>query len=978
MITPRRTRLLRVPDLTDFRRTICALCSGTSLGAADARAVVVPTRAAAAQLGRTMVDLNGTKAPDGPLLLTRDQLYDELHARLASPPRRLTPLERDTIAQAAAHAVARVGAPLPFQIRPGLVAEMVRFYDQLRRQSQRVERFEELIFEALGGPDREDRGVERLLAQTRFLAGAFRAYERRILECGACDEHLLRERLIDEAARSPLRHVIVTVPDWIADPAGLFLADFDLLTRLPGLEALDIVCPESVLRSGFHERVHSWLPGIEEDTTGTSRRLPFGPRLVCPTPGPASADLWFTYRDREEELIAIARRLKSEGHTPADLGRTAVVFKRPLPYLYLAPDTFGAAGIAYEVSDALPLAAEPTVAAVDVILDAVETRFSRNALIALLRSPHLRFADEGVPVTPEAIGALDRTLSNLRYLGDIARLESLASSWLEEGTCEAAEPALRAALAAARGLVGFLEPAPAAGHIERLAAFIEGHFRPLDNASPFAAREHRARVTIMQLLRDLSAAHLAHHNPTWTIDDLVAAVRRWVGEETFLVETGSRGVRLVDDQAARYGEYDDITIVGLVESEWPEQPRRNVFYPSGLLKALGWPSEKDRRAAADARFVDLHTSAAQTVVLSTFTLDDDAPATRSLQLDDVARAGLSTVTFEAGHELPAFPDEALLHEPPQLECVGQEARPWAEMRACRSSADHPEFHGRVGSQASRSWSVSALETYLACPFKFFAQHALRLEEEPEDEEVMDPRRRGRLVHEVFEEFFRSWQAAGNGQISAANLEAARRMLVEVVDRSLARLPESEAGLERTRLLGSSAAAGLGEAVFRMEAERPVPVVERLLEHPLRGRFVMSTVSGPRVVELRGKADRLDLLADGTFRLIDYKLGWPPDKSRALQLPIYGLCAEQRLAEDRSRRWTLGEAVYIAFGGPRRVVPLFTSTASRDEVLGSAQQRLVDTLDAIERGEFPPSPDDVYRCDTCSFASVCRKDYVGDV
>jgi RecB family exonuclease len=231
---------------------------------------------------------------------------------------------------------------------------------------------------------------------------------------------------------------------------------------------------------------------------------------------------------------------------------------------------------------------------------------------------------------------------------------------------------------------------------------------------------------------------------------------------------------------------------------------------------------------------------------------------------------------------------------------------------------------------------------------------------------------------VFEEFFRSWQAAGNGQISVANLEAARRMLVEVVDRSLARLPESEAGLERTRLLGSSAAAGLGEAVFRMEAERAVPVVERLLEHPLRGRFVMSTGSGPRVVDLRGKADRLDLLADGTFRLIDYKLGWPPDRNRALQLPIYGLCAEQRLAEDRSRRWTLGEAVYIAFGGPRRVVPLFTSTASRDEVLGSAQQRLVDTLDAIERGEFPPSPDDVYRCDTCSFASVCRKDYVGDV
>jgi CRISPR/Cas system-associated exonuclease Cas4 (RecB family) len=61
-----------------------------------------------------------------------------------------------------------------------------------------------------------------------------------------------------------------------------------------------------------------------------------------------------------------------------------------------------------------------------------------------------------------------------------------------------------------------------------------------------------------------------------------------------------------------------------------------------------------------------------------------------------------------------------------------------------------------------------------------------------------------------------------------------------------------------------------------------------------------------------------------------------------------------------------------------VVPLFGSDVDRAKVLADAQQRLVDALDAIGRGEFPPTPDDVWRCDTCSFAAVCRKDYVGDV
>ena len=35
---------------------------------------------------------------------------------------------------------------------------------------------------------------------------------------------------------------------------------------------------------------------------------------------------------------------------------------------------------------------------------------------------------------------------------------------------------------------------------------------------------------------------------------------------------------------------------------------------------------------------------------------------------------------------------------------------------------------------TRVWSVSALETYVGCPFRFFAQHVLKLEEEPDDEE----------------------------------------------------------------------------------------------------------------------------------------------------------------------------------------------------------------------------------------------------
>ena len=979
MITSRRTRLIRVHDLHAFRRILSVLWEARASADREPPLVVVPTQGAARQLRQTFERAGSSLPEEAPAnLVTRDQLYERLHSRLPRPPRRLTLFEREAMAQAAA-VEASTGpglssstaepqaepsftgdaTTLPFQLRPGLVAEILRFYDLVRRQSQHVGRFRELIEEAVGAETPADVGAERILQQTRFIARMFRAYERRVFEAHACDEHALRDLLIAEPLDPPVKYIIVTIQDWIADPDGLFPADFDLLARLPGVEAIDIVCTEALLGSGFHERLHNRWPGLEEanGTDIAGSLAPVRPVLLTP-PGGGPDQPWFTLRDREEELLSVVGQVQADSSLVLD--RQAVVYKRPLPYLYLACETFGAAAIPYQTSDALPLAAEPTAAAVDLLLDLVETSFSRDSIVALLRSPHYWFESKAGALTREQVSALDRGLSDARYLGELPRLEDLASRW----TVAEALPALDLALGAARELAPLLEPAPASCQVRRVLAFIDAHARVLYAGDPFEPRERRARAAMAALLGALARAREEHHDEMWTISDLASAVRRWIQEETFGPVSSGAGVHLIDDQSARYGEFDGVSLVGLVESEWPERPRRNIFYSPSLLKRLGWPTEKDRRAAADARFLDLLGSASRHVRVSTITLDDEALVMRSSQLDEVSRARLSTVLDPSDRWGSPSPDE--------------ESGGWTAVRRERPPAASAAFHGSVGRQDTRAWSVSALETYLGCPFKFFAQHMLRLDEEPDDEEIMDPRRQGQLLHEVFQAFFAQWQKAGRGAITPRNLDDARAMFTAAADRILEHLPDAEAGLERTRLLGSSAAAGLGEAVLRMEAERPVAVVERLLEHRLEGAFSIATASGRRVVAVRGKADRLDLLEDGTFRLVDYKLGWPPDRGRALQLPIYGICAEQHLTTDRGRHWRLGEAAYLAFKGPKRVVPLFATGSQRDEVLAKAQQRLADTIDAIERGEFPPAPDDVHRCETCSFASVCRKDYVGDL
>ena len=150
-------------------------------------------------------------------------------------------------------------------------------------------------------------------------------------------------------------------------------------------------------------------------------------------------------------------------------------------------------------------------------------------------------------------------------------------------------------------------------------------------------------------------------------------------------------------------------------------------------------------------------------------------------------------------------------------------------------------------------------------------------------------------------------------------------------------------------------------------------MERLLEYQLEGTFTFAAADGPRRLTLRSKADRIDLLEDGTLRVVDYKTGRAPEKRRSLQLPIYGVCAQQALEGRHGRVWTVSRAGYIAF----KDKAAFTELQNPSKALAEGQATLLTVVDAIERGEFPVRPDEPFLCNWCAYPGVCHKDYVGD-
>ncbi len=926
MTTPRETLLLRAPSLAAFQRAIAARVAAARLRLEGGEPVVlVPTRAAADQLRHTLVDLGagGRGGVGPPAIVPRGEWYDWLEARAASPVRLLTQVEREVLADLAARDAVAAGAPPPFRLRPGIVSELLAFYDNLRRRQKTVDAFERLLIEDLEPSVDIDRGARRLLEQTRFLVAAFRAYEHRLDAAPGIDEHRLRDHLRKTGMREPVSEVLVTVPDEAANPAGLYPADFDLLARLPGLSRVTILATDALLDTGFRQRLDDVLPEIGVACVAHDPVPP--PHLAVPA-DTTGEFVYFTCRDREEELRGAAAAI-GDARAGAPGLSAAVVVARPLPYLYLAPAIFADAGLRSRAGVGLPLAVDPYAAAVHLVLKYAAGDRSATTM-ALFENPHFAFAGDGGP--------------------RVADLE----------------------------LAPLLEFRSLADHLATLRGFLQRHAAPLpDPRDDIAERAARARALIHDGLEALETAHRALDGggSGASLADLTTSVRRWIENRTYPPDrsaTRDGDVHLIDPDAAPYGCFDHLFIAGLVESEWPRRTDRNIFYPAGMLASLGWPVERDRLRATRALFNDLLHLPRDRVRLSAFVLEDDAAVTVSPLLEDLDPGAFEQVATPAAKQdgLAARTD------------ADPAAKRWRALRRARagSGTARERLRGDIGPQPPAPYAVSALERYLECPFKYFARHVLGLEAEDDGEQTMTAEARGRFLHRVFEEFFREWGAENRGAITPETLDDALARFAEVAATRLVTLPLAEQAVARAWLLGSPASPGLAERIFGREAENPASdIVERLLEYPIDGDIELGAPPNRRTVSLRGRPDRIDLHADGTLVVIDYKTGRAPERSRGLQLPLYARCAEQRLRGYRDRHWQTADGLYVAFGEPRVTVPM-GGRRSASDAMDEGEARAVDAVAGIEAGQCPPRPADLYRCTVCPYQTVCRKDYVEDL
>jgi ATP-dependent helicase/DNAse subunit B len=282
---------------------------------------------------------------------------------------------------------------------------------------------------------------------------------------------------------------------------------------------------------------------------------------------------------------------------------------------------------------------------------------------------------------------------------------------------------------------------------------------------------------------------------------------------------------------------------------------------------------------------------------------------------------------------------------------------------------------------ARPYSVSALQQYAACPYRFFLAAAYRLAplEEPEPLQRMDPLTKGSLFHQVQAEFFRALQKA-KCPISAAQRDQVLKTLDDTLTRIAAeyyerlapaidRVWQDEIASMRTDLrvwvdqLATSAdwepwlfefAFGLPGQPGHDPASRPEPVT-------VNGRFI-----------LRGSVDLVEH-KPGTkiLRVTDHKTG----KNRSARGSIIGGGAQLQpiiysLAVEEVTGCTVesGRFSYCTTAGgfTDHSVPINQGTRR----MGIEVLEIVDR--AVELGMLPPAPAEK-ACGICDFLPVCGPD-----
>ncbi|MBI4563540.1 MAG: PD-(D/E)XK nuclease family protein [Planctomycetes bacterium] len=694
-----------------------------------------------------------------------------------------------------------------------------------------------------------------------------------------------------------------------------------------------------------------------------------------------------------DEVWACAKQILKWRQEGVPFDQIGVVARSLEPYEIHVESLFRENRIPHSAGDSVLPERHPYVSAVRALLTLADGEFPRDAMMDLLSSPHFR-----CPEPPEAV--LWDMLTRARGIGRGAdewrrRLPPEGEFVLERG----ARDERRSFRVGARQVRLLRES------VERL----------LTRAVPPEAVGWLRYADWLAELLDELLDPLGSEEVASSVRDAFAGLARLetIGEApspTELRETALRcladarkpagrggGVRVVDVMSARGLAFRKLWVLGLNERVFPrfilEDPFVRDAVRARIAARLGPRLPQKLRGYDEERLLfTLLAASCEELVLSWQRSDDQGRVqVKSLFLreavgreDQVPRRPAERL--RAVDVLHLTRKEAALRaalSARNVELLARDAdleRGLEFLERIESARTAGACDGRIGIRGhGETVSPTALETFATCPFKYFSERVMNLEEldEPELELQTSALEEGEIYHAFLQRF---WERL-DGRVPASIEEAAplfETTLREVFDQ----LP----GARTIR----------HPLLWEIERSRMRAVLEAAVRHDMaaRGgfhpwRFELEIQADLGVgVRVKGILDRLDLRPDGAFRVIDYKRSWSKNRypwktmatgvlehGRYFQPPLYFLLAEKFLekqgkppkrAESCSGYLFLRE---LAEGEPAQLW-LEGDFWKHEKAFFGILGRVLGSMD---RGEFVLRADPQH-CAACAMSVVCRKQH----
>lgn len=321
-----------------------------------------------------------------------------------------------------------------------------------------------------------------------------------------------------------------------------------------------------------------------------------------------------------------------------------------------------------------------------------------------------------------------------------------------------------------------------------------------------------------------------------------------------------QGVQVMGILETRNLDFRNVLILSMNDDNFPGNPSASSSYiPYNLRLGYGLPTPQHHDGVYAYYFYRLLQRAEQVSMVYSSKSDEDSsgePSRYIYQLD-----------YESPHDVAKVAVG--------LDVGFSEAEPVAVPKDGRAV----ERLDRYLDGGEATFSPTALNSYLACPLKFYFRYVAGFKPDDEVTEEIDMPMFGTILHKAMELLYRPLQGVPEPGEAIARLigsETVRQCVNEAIGEVYFHGEQvSDDAYEGELLM-------VYDIVVRYINGNLLPFDSRLqgftilkLEEPLEAPFSFEAADGTtHSVAFKGLADRIDLLTDGRIRIVDYKTGRP--------------------------------------------------------------------------------------------------------